>query len=516
MRGKAKLIAFATGIFIAVAFCALPVAASAAPLVANKGINLQGSTLDFGQGGSRIYDDGNLHVATDDNMYLDAVNIMLGGAASYYRGSKIYDDYNLHIATDDNMYLDAPATLLVQNAMHVNGVLSTGGMDMYGGTIATRDGNNDITINAGTGTINFVAGTFTGLPATDGAVALVPTSNDYSTINPGSANVVGLTIQGSSSESSPNIFVLKNSSGTSELSVDSAGALAVNNSITMTGATRHTALTLANDGDLSVTGNTILGSSQWDNLTVNADANFNSALNINADESGVLTFGYGDGSSWEQGIGEGSLYFYNSDSETNVLSILPEGDVTITGEERHAVLTLANDGDLSVEGNTELGSSQWDSVDVYGTTTFYSNNGITMDASERHAVLDLSNDGDINVEGNSTLGSSQWDDLTVNASATFNSTLNINTSQTGVLTFGYGEGDTWEQGVGEGDFYLYNSSSDTNILTATEGGDVTITGEERHAVLTLANDGDLSVEGNTELGSSQWDSVDVYGQSQEL
>ena len=87
--------------------------------------------LDFNSGGSQIYDDWHLHIVTDDNLYLTAPTMTYvssdltvsgndllfagGGWGGGHQpkidfnqgGSQIYDNKHLHIATDDYMYLDA-------------------------------------------------------------------------------------------------------------------------------------------------------------------------------------------------------------------------------------------------------------------------------------------------------------------------------------------------------------------------------------------------------------------------
>lgn len=108
----------------------------------SAGINLQGSTLDFNRGGSKIYDNGHFHFATDDYLFLDAdtqvvvkKNLQVGDTLiiNNYKtgtdtGSKIYDDYHLHVKTDDNLYLDAPTmTFLSGGATIANGLTVTAG-----------------------------------------------------------------------------------------------------------------------------------------------------------------------------------------------------------------------------------------------------------------------------------------------------------------------------------------------------------------------------------------------------
>src|SRR5262245_42016494 len=85
------------------------------------------NAINFNKVGSKIYENGNLHIATDDNLYLDASTTNVKGtikvtstATGTYMGSRIYDNAQLHIATDDYLYLDAPQAVNVSNKLVVN------------------------------------------------------------------------------------------------------------------------------------------------------------------------------------------------------------------------------------------------------------------------------------------------------------------------------------------------------------------------------------------------------------
>lgn len=105
-------------------------------------------TLDFAKGGSSLYDNGDLHVKTDDLLYLDSPTVSVGGrldvskdlyahypiyamgnliqfggnataTLDFNRGqSKVYDNGNLTLKTDDNLVVDA-TTLAVNKDLNV-------------------------------------------------------------------------------------------------------------------------------------------------------------------------------------------------------------------------------------------------------------------------------------------------------------------------------------------------------------------------------------------------------------
>lgn len=305
--------------------------------------------IDLNKGGSKIYDNKDLHVSTDNNLYLDAPNqvtvsndLAVGQALTLLRngknigGSHIYENGQLHIATDDHLYLDAPIDVNVSNGLNVGGDLNVDGASNV----------DDLTVN---GTLTF----------------------DGSNLYTASTGVLG----------------------NFEVGTDDGGDLAVDGNITMQGSDRHALLWLANDGDLQVDGHTTLGSSHWDDLTVNATSEFNSDIsvyesNVNLEYSNLkFTYGCGEcGDYWQQyaNTDSGNFVLYNGVSDTDILAVSENGDVTIQGPNRHATLDLANDGDLNVEGNTTLGSSHWDSLAVNATSNF--NNDVTLGSDSSNSV----------------------------------------------------------------------------------------------------------------------------------
>ncbi|MCX6808550.1 MAG: hypothetical protein NTW50_02695 [Candidatus Berkelbacteria bacterium] len=151
----------------------------------------------------------------------------------------------------------------------------------------------------------------------------------------------------------------------------------------MTGATRHTALTLANDGDLDVTGDTTLGSSQWDDLTVNATSTFNHAVTVigQADLDGGISVSEGlfsvDHSNGNTVV-EGTLNTYGS---TTLMSTLVTGNISAYGEGSNQALTINAKG----SGTITLGDVSTGAITLTPATTITgiltANAGIDVDNS---------------------------------------------------------------------------------------------------------------------------------------
>lgn len=90
---------------------------------------------------TQIFDNGDMHIFTDDTLWLDAAhtvvakhNIEANGAfvirnfnLQQPTGSQIWDDRDLHIVTDDYLFLDAPKRVIVKNDVKVRGDLFVAG-----------------------------------------------------------------------------------------------------------------------------------------------------------------------------------------------------------------------------------------------------------------------------------------------------------------------------------------------------------------------------------------------------
>ncbi|MGZ6004916.1 MAG: hypothetical protein ACXWLH_02080 [Candidatus Saccharimonadales bacterium] len=461
------------------------------------------NTIDFNKGASKIYDNGNLHLATDDNLYLDAINTyiktnaQLGGtlkvvntATHSYTGSRIYDNGQLHIATDDHMYLDAPSDVNVSNVLNVGASSSvyTGSTNKNcdeacvdltpgdeGGSNAVFEfqGSGSATESSGislnSDTINMWS------PGDVGTLRVYDEDNFCTNCTLGE---VGDTSDGVVAalfevDGEGGIQAAGDSHFYSDLAVDGNstfnGDVTVNGDLiadynidnTLDGVTSNFEVGNDGGGDLTVWGDTYTNS-----LFVGNDSCCSVAEFL---DGSYAQFDYNGGTdNWQQSVQDGSFILYNSYNDFNALTVDESGNTTIEGPSRHATLTLANDGDLQVDGNTTLGSSSWDNLDVNAEANF-------------------------------------------NAETYFNDNVTLNYSH---LYFNYGCGggcDQWNMyaNTDSGDFILNNLNTGTDVLAVDEGGDVTITGQNRHATLTLANDGDLQVDGNTTLGSSSWDNLDV-------
>ena len=164
MVGKIS-ISIQLGLLLIIALILLNVTNSAGA----SGFNLQGTVIitnniNGAYGGSAIYDNYDLHIATDDYLYLDApkevkvksdlnVNKLLkinNSVVGSYSGTSIYDNYDLHIATDDYLYLDAPKMIYANGDLTVKKNLIVDGT-ISGALTANSVSTAQLTNNAVTG-----------------------------------------------------------------------------------------------------------------------------------------------------------------------------------------------------------------------------------------------------------------------------------------------------------------------------------------------------------------------------
>ncbi len=140
------------GLLLALAAFAVGLApGTAGALVVTDQVNIDNRVLRVDTG-SQIYDDFDMHVATDDRLFLDAPHFVRAqknlevndtflihrqGAPGFGTGSKLYDDWDLHLASDDRIFVDAPEYVRVQNDLEFNGdlnILRKGQMGMATGS----------------------------------------------------------------------------------------------------------------------------------------------------------------------------------------------------------------------------------------------------------------------------------------------------------------------------------------------------------------------------------------------
>ncbi len=136
--------------------------AVAASTTFSAGINLQGSTIDFNKGGSKIYDNVHLRIETDDKLFLkapDQVNvsddlqvgdtiIIANNKSRTDTGSAIYDDNDLYIKTDDNLHIIAPGTTYFSGNINSKGLTVSSGVVSLPQNSITSYMIHDDTINS--------------------------------------------------------------------------------------------------------------------------------------------------------------------------------------------------------------------------------------------------------------------------------------------------------------------------------------------------------------------------------
>jgi hypothetical protein len=342
-------------------------------------INLQGNTLDFNKGSSKIYDDGQLHIATDDYIFLNApvktiiqndlqvgksliINYSKDGTDT---GSKIYDNAQLHIATDDYLYLDAPISTYVQNALVVGGSLTVNGsIGLPVGSVISSNILDGTIVNADVSSSAAIADSKLATISTAGKVSNSATTatsaNTASAIvaRDGSGNFTVGTITGSlTGAASLNVLKAGDSmTGTLSVTPVSGNAINVNGGMfTVVGSNGNTAIA----GTLAVTG-AVTGAT-YNKLTVTTPA---TGATLTVADGKTLTV-------------NNTLAFSGTDSTA---FILPSASDTLVGRTSTDTLTNKTLDNPIITGNTFFSGGHLVSVQTTPPVTLASITGISASA----------------------------------------------------------------------------------------------------------------------------------------
>ncbi|MEK7548835.1 MAG: hypothetical protein AAB499_02975, partial [Patescibacteria group bacterium] len=195
---------------------------------------------------------GTIHVLDGPTSTGGTINIY--NSLGTFGQSRIYDNLNLHIGTDDNLFLDAPSTTVISGGLSVAGgvVFTQGALNVSGLT----PGTNGFYLKTSGGVASWAT-----LPVAAGAIALAPSTAQ--TLLP-TANVVPLAIQ-LSSGGNTNILNLNSAAGTSVVTFGATGNTAISGTLTVT-------------NDVTLNGNVTLGDAAADTITFTGTPTF-AALN---------------------------------------------------------------------------------------------------------------------------------------------------------------------------------------------------------------------------------------------
>ena len=250
-------------------------------LVPTAGVHaasLQGSTLDFQQGASMIFDNGDLHIQTDSALWVNAPVIThvsnamsVGGALQLYNtgsgkftGSQLFDNGQLHLQAASTAYIDAPSIAKVSNAMSVGGAfqLNNTGSGAFEGSQIYNDGQLHIQGSTG-GTVFIdnaakITGTLTGLTGLTVASGGATVTAGGLTVTAGGITVNGGNLTLSGGATPEHIISTQTTAPTAAVSVTGLSAATVAG--TDTKGTITTTGTPSAVGTITTTFNTAYGS----------------------------------------------------------------------------------------------------------------------------------------------------------------------------------------------------------------------------------------------------------------
>lgn len=322
-------------------------------------------------------------------------------------------------------------------------------------------------------------------PSTLGAIAFTSTGTEKLRILP--EQIIFYSVS-DNSNTNPNILF----TGTNN---NNLGIVSLNNSILLVSDNQTNVEFDKNStifyGNISNTGNTTLGDSSTDTLTVNATSTFANNVSVNGNTT------LGDASTDTLTVNATSTFVNNvsvngnttlGDTSTDTLTVNATSTFVnaATFDTNITVLNNATiDNNLTVLKNTTLGTDSTNTLSVNSVSTF--NNGLTSSA--------------LIVNHNSTLGTTSADTLTVNAASTFNSNATV-----------------------VGNLVVDGSSTlaSLNTTNLTVSGTLGVTGATTLSTLSTSGlaslnsatiSGTLTANGNINLGDASSDTLTVTATS---
>lgn len=292
-------------------------------------------------------------------------------------GSKIYDNGSLHVATDGTMYLDAPKTVVVKNNMSVAGTLNLNdASSLYNGNANVNCDEACVDLTpADAGTTNAIwelQGDGGEEPESTGIAMNSDTINMWS---PGDDAILKVFDEDDFCDACTLGRVGDDTEGVvaAMFEVDGNGGVNANGDshfygdLTVDGSLTAD-LSAFVDNDLSgVTGNFEIGTEEGGDLTVYGDTytddliadgdlfvgNDCTGCVLELNDYGYVQFDY-DGGNWQQYVDEfDNFNIYNDDTGNNVLTIEPYGDASFYDDLDVGDDLYVSDG-LTVDGESDF------------------------------------------------------------------------------------------------------------------------------------------------------------------
>lgn len=473
--------------------------------------------IDFNRGASKIYDNGNLNVSTDDYINLNAPkevriqkDLTVGNVLKIYRnganagGSKIYENGNLHVATDDYLLLDAPSAVKVSNVLDVGSSSS-----LFSGTTNRNcdEACVDLTPNSEGGkSAVFEFQGDTGLGATESS-GIALNSDTINIWSPGDVGIlrvydeddfctdctlgeVGDNTEGVIAalfeiDGAGGVHAVGDSHFYGDLMVDGALFADYNIDNNIDGVTGDFKVGYDTGGNLLVYGDTTT-----DNLGVLGDISLckgSSNCMVELQNNAHTRFNYNNGESdlnWQQYVKDDYEFtLYNSNSDSNVLRISEDGDMTVAGN-------LNVQKDATMAGNVEVanysyfnnGAEFGGTVDVYGDLNVWDGYSLYVDGTATINNLIVNNStawgGTVTYSGTATY----------NGGATFNGGQTYNGGATYVGTATFNNTTTFNGTVVGANGSVINFSAATSLrVPVTSGGIIDgVTGCSTSGIVTFS------------------------------
>ncbi len=314
-------------------------------------------TVDFNQGLSKIYDDGQLRVTTDDYIYLNAPIrtfvsndlqvgkqlVLANTNENKDTGSYLTDDGSFRIITDEDLYLDAPGVTTVKGSLATIGNLSTLGSASVAGNIALSGnlvGSGNVAIATDALSVN----------ASSKRVGIGTASPGGKLHIAGSADTAQLIVQANGTQTA-NLQEWQNSSGRAITKVDPSGYVRATgfSSASNYGSIRMT------DAESPINGINIVGGYSGNHI----DGGY---ANVIAGGGNGVTIGVQNGADYGTALNE----ITGSDNTTTYITIAGGYDNAIGA---NIASTISGGGHNTVSGLSDHGTIAGGSYNTVGAVT---------------------------------------------------------------------------------------------------------------------------------------------------
>ena len=272
------------------------------------------------------------------------------------------------------------------------------------------------------------------------------------------------------------------------------------------------------DGDAYLNGNTTIGTDDADLLTVNANTVINNQMTIGSDGSDTFTVNSNTFFTDDVDIEETLTVDGNVTLGTaNVVPTLTDTTLTVNSNTTINYDATVN-GTFKANGDTDIGDAPTDTLDVNATADFNASVNIDGVLTTTNSATIGSDENDTftvnataNLVSNTTIGNDSTDILAVNATSTFNNNVTIGSDETDDLTVNSNTTFTDDVKIEETLTVDGDVTLNANTSIGSDSNDLLTVNANTDFTYDVTVDGDMTLNANVVIGSDTSDLVTVKG-----